>query len=532
MSEPTVPSWLAAPAAAWSRAVAVWGGLSKAGRVLLGSTLGAAVLLTGWLATRSAFESYTPLFASLRPEDAGAIVAKLRELKVPYRISGAGTIEVPESRAAEVRMDLATTGRIASGDDPTPPPITATDQERKEYARRQLESQIGHTIQKIDGVQEARVHLALSNDSVFVRDKRPATASVLVDLAFGKQLSKSEVTGIVDLVARSVKDLDPDQVSLMTTDGIVLHRARHDAGGDSLALDDDEAASREEVLAEHFEDKIRSLLERSVGHGHVDVKASVVLDADTYEVVTEGIDPTSATPVVKETTIERGDTVNDTEGVSGGEGNLPGAEGATATTLGPVKVQREGVKNELSRRVEKRKSTRYRINRVTAAVLVDHATGPDGARAPRSREELDVLAGLASSAIGLDPLRGDMLTIETASFSPPPLLSDVGPPGGPVPEAARKFGPLAAAGVLVLVIAAATARSLVKKRKGVRAGGLLEPPLVLTGPDPARELAKAPSSYRDEAFRRAAEDPATAALVIRAWLGVEGEALPEVTVKA
>ena len=180
---------------------------------------------------KSANPPYAILFSGLEQEDASAVIAKLKEMKVPYRATGnGGTIEVPEAQATELRLDMAGSGLPRGGavgfESFDKMRLGATEFEQRILYRRALEGELSRTIGSITAVQSARVHLVLPEKSVFVSRNEPASASVIVKLRGGRSLGGGEINSIVHLVSSSVAGLAPDHVAVVSTEGVVLHKPR------------------------------------------------------------------------------------------------------------------------------------------------------------------------------------------------------------------------------------------------------------------------------------------------------------------
>ena len=553
MSEqPRVPASIEALKSAWAKVAAFAFALPKPAKIFAVTTVLAAIVIGAWLGLRTVYEPYSVLFSQLDDQDAAAVVAKLKELKVPYRInSERGSIDVPEARVHELRMELAGQGIVRGGgvgfEGFDKMRLGATEFEQRVMYRRAMEGELARTIGSIGSVQTARVHLVLPEKSVFAARREPASASVVVRLRPGHQLGSGEVGSVVNLVAAAVPGLEPDKVSLVTTEGQVLHRPRPTGpdgvtGFGSLEGDD---ITRARAVEAQLEERARAMLERVVGASHADVRVSAEIDLARVERVEDRYDP-ARTVVRSETqTIERSPTdgADDTAaGVPGAESNLPdGTPPEPAPSANPnANITREShTRNfEVDHVTEKRVNLQGAIRRLTVAVVVDGVPGPDGAMEPRSREDLDKLEGLVRSAVGVDPRREDVITVESIPFLPTndvDLPADAPAEAPAIPAVVRRFWP-AAAGALglltVAVIALAMRRS--RRRAAAKSAGVgsADEPIQLTTTPVPDKLGAAPGAnapqiaapdYREEALRRAKEDPATAALVLRHWLGTAVE---------
>ncbi len=554
MSDQATPSTLDSLRGSFAKLTAFLSGLSRPARVLIVTTILAGALIGGWFALRSQWEPYAVLFSQLDDQDAAAVVTKLKELKVPYRVTPErGAIEVPEARVHELRIDLAGSGVVRGGgigfEGFDKMRLGATEFEQRVMYRRAMEGELARTIGSIASVQSARVHLVMPEKSVFAARREPATASVVVRLKQGRFLGQGEVQGVVALVAAAVPGLEADRVALVTTEGTVLHRARGAASPDGApgggGYDGDET-SRARTVETQLEERARTMLERLVGPGHADVRVSAELDLARVERTEDRFDPQRTALRSESQTIERspeaGSADDTAAGVPGAESNLPG--GASPTEPAPAasaaakdnSVTREShTRNyEIDHIIEKRVNLQGAIRRLTVAVVVDGVPAPDGTLEPRSREDLDKLESLVRSAVGVDPKREDVITVESIPFLPPADME----PAEPVAEAPRfppvvlKYWPFAAGGAGLLVVLALLISLKKRRNRAEDAATAADSPLLLkTTPVAGKlgvgsvdaEAAQAPQieprDYREEALRRAKEDPATAALVLRHWLG-------------
>ncbi len=555
MSELKPPPALPRPVLhAISRTKAWFLALSRPARVLLTSTVALALLFGLAVTYEKASEPWAPLFSQLDREDASTIVAKLKEMKIPYRVEADGTtVEVPESKARELRLELAGAGLPRGGgvgfESFDKMRLGATEFEQRVLYRRALEGELARTIGTLAAVESVRVHLVLPERSVFVSRSEPASASIVLRLRQGRVLGPSEVAGVVHLVASAVPGLEADRVALVTTEGTMLHRPRGAAGADSEAAGDEpDAHMAARTYETALEDRVRTMLERVVGPGHADVRVTADLDPSRVERLEEHFDPTRSSLRSEEQSIERasGEADDTVAGVPGAESNLPGgaargssaAASASASSSGapespPPAVRESHTRNyEIDHVTEKRTTVSGALRRLTIAVMLD-GTKSDQGVVERPRAELDRLAQLVRSAAGASEVRGDMVTVESMPFARPETPDLVEPPVAPRSptklDLAKRWGPYAAAALFALVLLVVVMR----RRTPAVAPALADSQLAagetaashLPGVPAAPQLEPAPvaaldmGDLRARAHSRAGEDPATAALVLRSWLG-------------
>lgn len=549
MSNPK-PSPLEPALALFRRVKAMVLGLSRPAKILAASTAAAVVLIAGYVVFTMANEPYTALFTNLDREDAAALIVKLKEKKVPYRLQGDGTtIEVPESKVRETRLDLAGSGLprgagvgFESFDKVR---LGATEFEQRVLFRRALEGELARTFGTLGAVQSARVHLVLPERSVFVSKNEPASASIVVKLKPGASLGSADVAAMVNLAGSSVPGLSADRVTLVTTEGTMLHRPRRSRDGESSVDDEDERTSQFRALESGLEERTRAMLERVLGAGHVDVRVTADVDRARVERVEDHYDPRNG-PMMRteQWSVERATTEDantSAAGIPGAESNLPDAKnaanGANAADGGAPAVATNvtktasGVVRESHNRAfeidhvsEKRILPAGTLRRITVAVVVDGAPAAGGAVATRTPEELAKLTSLVRSAVGADDKRGDVVTVESMPFTLG-TPEDVGPTA-PEPLWTKlpprwRYAVMGGAAVLAIVLfsVVAVSRKRAVARAKVRDAERLAAaaqPAMLIAPDEPEELSA--DQLREAAHERALRDPATAALVLRFWL--------------
>jgi flagellar M-ring protein FliF len=511
--------------------------LPRSARILVATTAVAAALILGWLGLRSAFEPWTPLYTQLDRDDAAAIVTKLKEAKVPYRlVQGGTTIEVPEARVHETRLELASAGLPRGGgvgfESFDKMRLGATEFEQRVQYRRALEGELARTIGSLSAVQTARVHLVLPEKSVFVSRSEPASASIVVKLHPGKSLGPSEVAGVVHLTSASVPGLAPERVALVTSDGQMLHRPRRQSDGDPAgALMDADALSMRQTTEANVEERVRAMLERVVGPGHADVRVSMDIDTARVEHVEDHYDPSKTAIRSLDETMERSAEAQTTAGVPGAESNVPqGAALGAQSSVGPGLLRETHTKNfEIDHVTEKRVHAGGQVRRMTVAVILDGVPGPQGGSVPRPHDELERLSRLVFAAAGADAKRGDVVTVDSVPFAEAADVVAPPPPAPPWPAvgSARKVylsaGAIAAAllvGGLVVGVRRRRRRRLEREAEARQAAILaaVENTPALPHAEPVDAQPALPDA-RAEAIAIATRDPATAALVLKAWLG-------------
>jgi flagellar M-ring protein FliF len=531
--------------------VAFWAGLSMPKRIaLVGFTSAVllAFLLVTYLGNR---KNYAYLYTNLEPQDAAAIVEKLKTSQVPYRIDADGrAVLVPDERIAQLRLELASAGLPHGGGvgfelfDRSQ--LGATEFEQQVSLRRALEGELTRSILTIQGVQSARVHLVMPERRLFVAKESQPSASVVLKLANASAFGKRETAGIVHLVSAAVPGLRRDRVSVVSTDGLTLHRPNTGETGAEGASDEG-TSERAIAVATQMENAARSQLERIVGAGNAEVRVAVDLDTSSRERVEEHYEPSKTALRSENRTEERNGTgAPGVSGVPGALTNLPDGkapEGQTTETAGAPEGSTARLSQTRNWEVDKvsQKTTTPpgEVERLSVSVLINDKTETrDGhpTSVPRSPEELAKLEELVKRTVGFNLERGDSLKVESAPFL---RMDGVEAPPPPAPSAWRRNLPYIVTGAGVLALAAiilllrkrnARAEQRSELRRNILAGGTAGelasangmataalPGEASTAQLPDSQLIDAPSR-RERALQMANDDPATAAIVIRKWL--------------
>src|SRR6266511_313388 len=405
--------------------------------VLIGSIL-AALAGFATLLLWSSEPEFRPLFTNLTPEDAAAIVNKLKDDRVPYRIlSGGSSIAVPAEQVYERRLHLSSEGLAPGGGigfelfDRANFNMTSFVQ-RLNY-QRALQGELARTISQIAAVEHVRVHLVAPQKSVFLEEQQKPSASVVLKLRSSDQLSGPQIQGIIHLVARSVEGLQPSQVTIVDASGRML------AGGDDR--DGFTHLSTTQLGFQHnlerqLEQKIQSLLERAVGPQRAMARVSATVDFQRVESTQEVFDPNSTVIRSEQHGHEKssGSAANPS-GSPGVASNVPGAQTATPTLTNASEMQKqnETVNYEVSKSVKRVVEPVGKIKRLSAAVLID-GTYRDGVYNPPSDTEMTRYQMLLKTAMGFDAERGDQLEVINVPFDGA-HTAEVEEPGHAPPQA-------------------------------------------------------------------------------------------------
>ena len=429
-----------------------------------------------------------------------------------------------------------------------------------ESARYQsvLETELARTIVKVQGVQSARVHLALPKPSVFVRDARKATASVLLQLYPGRRLEPGQVAAIVHLVASSVPELAASDVTLVDQSGTLLNSP------DEIA---EQAASTRQFedarkLEESYQQRIIDLLEPIIGPGRVRATVTADMDFTVTEETRENYDPQKTAVRSEQTSTEQRRGGDGTEGIPGalsneppgtagapslagaaapGNAGAPGTAGAAQSTAagGPSSSAQRSTRNfEVDRTLSYVKQPVGVLKRLNVGVVLDNwqKVDADGKVTTTAMSDADIkrFSQLVRESIGLKDDRGDQLNVLNQAFKNNAPLGPVeGPPLWETPWVTQLAKQIVGAG-LVLVVAFLVLRPLMKSltksvprlRAGARAGdaGDLDGDRVSISGQGGKAIKLAPSFEQQIAAARTlvGQDPRRAAQVVKDWVSADG----------
>jgi len=394
----------------------MWTAFSSKQRLLLiGGALLTAAVLAGF-ANLIGKPDYKPLFTNMEPSDAQSLASRLAAKKIPYELSAdQKSISVPADRLDESRLQIASEGMPHSGrlgfelfDKMN---WGQTEFDEKVNYQRALEGELERTIRMLHGVEDARVHLVMPADSVFLDRERTSKASVILKLSSGSLSDDTEMS-IARLVSGAVDKLSPEDVTVVDAD---TNRRLGTAGRGHTAADGGLDQKLTAALAE--------TMTPVVGAGHLRATVNVEYDPSSSEENQETYDPKSAVAVSLQKSEEQ--TSNGvTGGVPGTSSNVPGSgqkepQGEDATQSSKTESSTFVVNKVIRHTLQ----PAGRIRRISAALVVDDVTETkeeSGKRTVATRkrtpEELKEIQALAFSAIGLDSSRGDSLVVQNLSF--------------------------------------------------------------------------------------------------------------------
>lgn len=366
----------------------------------------AAFMVFRWVST----PDYAPLYSNLAASDASAIVDELDSQGTPYKLANGGsTVMVPRDSVYATRISLSGQGlpeqsssqgySLLDNQDIS----TSEFQEQTDF-KRAMEGELASTIEAIDGVTTAVVHLALPPAKVFADQQDPPTASVLIDTAAGTTFGPEQVQAVVHLVASSIDGLDPDNVTVTDSSGKVLSSS--DAGALGAATRDQQVAAFQQQTSQ----RIQTMLDRVVGPGNSTVQVTAELDFDksVSESTTYGKPVKGSLSSSSSSEKYNGPAGGSSStGVVGPDGQMD-SFGATGGGKSSYVKESQTSDNPIPTTVEHRETAPGSINSLHVGVVLDTT-------AAQSVNATDV-QDLITAAVGINPTRGDTVQVSTMPF--------------------------------------------------------------------------------------------------------------------
>ncbi|MEW5945108.1 MAG: flagellar basal-body MS-ring/collar protein FliF [bacterium] len=515
-----------------------WGRLNRRQQIitLLGAAAVAVTLLAAvvFVLTRAAGPRYGVLFTELDTEDASAIIGRLGDARTPYKLMDEGrTILVPEKQVLERRMDMASAGLPAKGVagyelfDRTR--LGITDFTQQVNYQRALEGELARTIMGLEEVESARVSVVMPEDTLFITEKEPSTASVALKLRKNKELTEEQIRGIIHLVAHSVKGLEPKNITVVDSHANLLSEmlTKKKDMREKMELTEFQLKMKERI-EETYSRKIQKALTKVLGEENAVVVVTAELDFDVHTTTNEVFEPVVGDKgiVRSEQEIEEkylGTGTVPEIGVPGTTSNIPGYKGLAEGTA--EYLRSEATRNyEITKKVDEIQRNPGDIRRLSVAVMLNEEISDD---LEITRRKLAEIRENVVAAANLDFVRGDKVSVISIKFTPRPTLADR---QRQQEEFQRRmkyiYMGLLALSLLMIVILSIIAirRSVVPEEK---------PPEIpepeeerLEEPVPVEELLvpeltdeqRMREKIREEVLRMISDDPEGAALIVRSWL--------------
>lgn len=396
--------------------------------------------------------AYRVLYSGIGEADGGAIITELETRGVDYQIgAGGGSIMVPADQVHELRLKLAEQGLPDSGN------VGFEIMDNQSFGisqfseqvnfQRSLEGELAASIRALAPVKDARVHLALAKPAIFIRERDPSKASVLLHLHAGRTLGDAQVAAITHMVASSVAELQPSDVSVVDQHGNLLS-SNPDA---TQEFDREHLAYAEEVEA-RYRARIEKILRPMFGADNFQVQVAADLDFSTHEETAERYAPNQDPSVAAVRSLQTTTKVQNGDwpisGVPGALSNTPPGwlpspisnpeppaqaeevettEGGKGNNENTAYDHNNTVNYEVDRSVIHTRREAGQIERLSVGVVVNHrlTAAEDGTPewTALNEEELDAVRGLVQQAMGYSERRGDQLRVVNAKFAESPVAA-------------------------------------------------------------------------------------------------------------
>jgi flagellar M-ring protein FliF len=497
---------------------------------------------------------FQPLYGAMSPADNATAVSLLQANGIPYTMAGGtGLLSVPSDQIPQARMALASEGFPRGGG----VGFESLYQEQEmglssfmEQARynRAVEAELARTISAMDSVKGARVHVAASKQSAFIRRGQEPSASVMVSLYPGRGLSERQLAGIVHLVASSIPELQASKVSVVDQAGKLLSNQDGDDNDFGYTSEQFRIAQQ---LEDSLNDRIESILEPILGIGAVRAQVTADLDFTRIESTSEQYSP--------ETIMRSEQTTEDltlksiaAEGVPGqltdqppGAANPADEENVVAEAPSPTRESRKATRNfEMDKTISHVREVPGKILRLSIAVVVDYTSDEDGNRTALEQDRLDEITALVREAVGFDDARGDTVSVINSPFVAPEALEEIPEPGLLEQDWIWQVGRGALALIALLMLILTVIRPLVRYSTSYTPpppppsdglpqlagpvaadGSMNEDTVALSGPaQAALPGTTSPAYHQSIAMARNVvnEQPARAAYVVKNWMATDG----------
>jgi flagellar M-ring protein FliF len=402
----------------------IWIGLSRGQRIGFGVVAAALVGLLFIVSTVGHGADTAVAFSGLSTDDMAAIVTKLKDAKIPYELADGGIIRVPSGQVQDAR--LATAGMGLGGKPATgsgfelfnQPSFGQTEFTQKVNYQRALENEIARSIDQMDAVETSRVHLVMPQQTLFTSQQKDATASVMLKLKPGKRLDSAQSRSISNLIAGSVEGLKPQNLTIVDVNGNTL--TPDDTGNlTGLSSKQLDAQRTYESTTEH---NLQAMLDRVLGNGKANVRVSALMNWDQTEQTSETFTPSDPTQTPIRTSHDITETTNGgaaaggVPGAASNNGSVPTYQGGTGTTGSTSKTDNQAT-YELNKLVQKVVRAPGSVTRLSVSVVLDD--DPNNPNAALRQSVQDAV----NAAAGIDPTRGDVLTVTSLTFNQTELLA-------------------------------------------------------------------------------------------------------------
>ncbi|MEG3618292.1 flagellar basal-body MS-ring/collar protein FliF [Magnetovibrio sp. PR-2] len=408
--------------------------LGPARIAIMGVVLFALVGFFIYMVTRFSSPPMAELYGNLEPQDSARVISQLQTQGIAYEsLAGGARIMVPTDQAARIRLIMAENGLPSSGTIgwelfDKQGTLGTTNFQQNVNKIRALEGELIRTIETIDKVRTARVHLVMPTRKLFDRKSNTPTASIFLKMRGAMRLDASQIQAVQHLVAAAVPELLPSSISIVDDKGSLLARGFEGDPSSNPSLVAQKTDERRRAAEREMQTAIEQILEKSVGFGKVQAEVTLDMDFDRITTNEERYDPDGqvvrATSTVEQTAASK-DSENQAVTV---DNNLPdggGIDGDQTSRSSNDNRTEENVSFEISKTVTNKIRDVGIINRISASVVVDGAweldENDDRIYRERTEAEMENLSKLVRAAIGFDTNRGDIVEVVNMKFADPDI---------------------------------------------------------------------------------------------------------------
>lgn len=455
---------------------------------------------------------YQVLYSNLSQEDAGQVIAKLKEMKIPYNVEG-NIIYVPSNRVYELRLELAAQGIPQGGGvgfeifDKTQIGVTEFVQ-RLNYIRA-IQGELTRTIRQLSEVEQARVHIAIPEKTIFTEKEDKPTASVVLKLKPGRVLNQGQIGGIVHLVSSSIEGMQPQNVTVIDNMGNLLSKP-----SDMDAIADSKHLEYQKSVDKDYEGKLQSMLEGITGRGKAIVRVATKIDFTQVERTEEKFDPDTIAVKSEQRTQEKS-TGAPTGGIPGVLSNQPGQQPATTVSSPSSQKQSESINYEVSRSVSKIIQPRGDVKSISVAVLVDGTYKKEKGKKvylPRTEDDMKKYKEIIMAAIGYNKERGDQVIVENVPFEA--AIEELPPEKIDFIKLAMSLLKYIIPIIVILLLILFVIKPIIETLKAPVIKGVPMP----TAPMPTPSEAAPEEIMKEEVLEMVKKDSRKAAMILKEWL--------------
>lgn len=497
-----------------------WNKMDKRRRVIMVTLLAGIILFTSLYTYFSKKSNYAVLFNNLEYGDAGFIANDLESKKIKYKLEDDGRrILIDDKYLDKYRLQLAMEGNMpenASGfeifDNVG---IMATDDDRKIMYQRALSGELQRSIMSLDAVNSAKVHLVMSEKSIFETQEKEASASVILDLLPYEKISDNTIRGIAALISGAVDNLPWENIQIVDTKGNLLSGVLQEDDDLNAVNIVDQYQSIKEQFERKLESNLMDLLGGVFGSDRIKISINTDLDFDAEETTSIRYED----PVIRSQQWETsGEDINTREDEGGLIGDNP--SNIIESITGEGSSYSHTINNELSTETTTTIKAPGKINRMTTSVVYDGTLSP---------ERVEQIENIVATATGYDFDRGDLINVVGIAFDrgegavfPDELEQDPGAES--LFDKYGKLGFIGLLGIIILMIIIAVVRANRKKE---------EEEILATDPFEefigSKDLSESMEKLEEEleitvneekvkASKYAKENPELAADLIKVWL--------------